>query len=665
MQRILHDFITDIASLHHAPARILLLIGLILLPSAYAWINILAIWNPYENTSQLKVAVVNDDHGARMQGHFINIGNQTIKRLHRNHKLDWQFVSDSQAQNLLREEKCYAVISIPATFSEKIASILSSQPQQPVIHFTVNEKINAIAPKLTANGASTLTSQISAAFVKQFSGALFHTLHDSGFALEQNLPLLKKAKMDLFKLEQLLPEMATIGDDAIRLDHLFNELERAHHELTTLKGQAGQVRQMNEQLDKFTSQLPAINDALNQFAALPIMTDDLSTLQELTERLTSSLKAAEHAIGQAGTAAHSDPQTMHQLTLSTNQLAAAARQIQSMTPTIDALSLQWNTLMNSVSVDNTPVNYAQWPGNLQKAAVLLRQALPSFSKDLNQANTLFHSKQSNAAHIVHQAATFARSDLPALSLTIRQAAQKIRAFDAKVDLNEVIRLLLLNPQRESDFLSHPVRLKEHRLFSIPNYGSAMAPFYTTLSLWVGVTLLISLLPVVQLPFMRKHFAARTRFFSRLLAFISIGLMQALIISLGDLFLLHIYTVNSFLFFLTCLLCDLVFVVLIYTLVALFGTVGKGITIILLVLQISSSSGTFPVSMTSPFFETISPALPFTYAISLMRETIGGIVPSIAWRDILYLLVFLIVPFLISFLISHGGTLRRAVTSGRH
>lgn len=664
MQRIVHDFIKDIASLRHAPARLLLLIGLILLPSAYAWINILSIWNPYDNTSQLKVAVVNDDHGARMQGHIINIGRQTIKQLHRNHQLDWQFVSDSQAQNLLREEKCYAIISIPANFSEKIASILSNQPQQPVINFTVNEKMNAIAPKLTANGASTLTSQISAAFVKQFSSALFHTLHDGGFALQQDLPLLKKAKMDLFKLEQLLPEMATIGDAAIRLDQLFDELEHTHHELAMLKGQAGQIKQMNDQLDKFSSQLPAMKDALNQFAALNTMTNDLSSLQELTKRLTDSLQAAESAIGRAGSAAYSDPQTMKQLALSNNQLAAAAHQIQSITPAIDALSLQWTTLMNSVSADNQPINYAQWPDNLQKATALLQHALPSISNDLTEADALFRSKQSNAARIVHQAAIFARSDLPALSLNIRKAAQKIRAFDSKVDLNEVIRLLLLNPQRESDFLSHPVRLKEHRLFPIPNYGSAMAPFYTTLSLWVGVTLLISLLPIMRLSLTRKHAAARTRFFSRLLAFITIGFMQALIISLGDLYLLHIYTVNSLLFFLTCLLCDLVFVVLIYTLVALFGTVGKGITIILLVLQISSSSGTFPVRMTSPFFETISPALPFTYAISLMREAIGGIAAPIARRDILYLLLFLIVPLLINFLISHG-TQRRAVTSARH
>jgi len=130
-------------------------------------------------------------------------------------------------------------------------------------------------------------------------------------------------------------------------------------------------------------------------------------------------------------------------------------------------------------------------------------------------------------------------------------------------------------QRESEFFAEPVVLKENKLFPIPNYGSAMSPFFTTLSLWAGALLLVSLLSAL-------------------------------------------------------------FMLMVCTLVSVFGNIGKAMAIVLLVLQLAGAGGTFPVQVTPPFFQAIHPFLPFTYATGLMREATGGIVGKLVRADLLRL-----------------------------
>ena len=210
----------------------------------------------------------------------------------------------------------------------------------------------------------------------------------------------------------------------------------------------------------------------------------------------------------------------------------------------------------------------------------------------------------------------------------------------------MIRLLTADVKSRSDFLSAPVEITQEVIYPTGNYGSGMAPFYTVLSLWVGVLLLTSMLTVNVLGDYRPFHI----YFGKWLTYVSICLIQALIASLGDLYLLRIYCVNPFLFVIGNLFAAIVFGTLVYSLVSVFGNVGKVIAIILMVLQVAGSGGTFPIQLTPKFFQVLNPFLPFTYAISFNREAIGGVVQSVLIRDTLVLLGIFVGTIVISVLI---------------
>lgn len=234
-----------------------------------------------------------------------------------------------------------------------------------------------------------------------------------------------------------------------------------------------------------------------------------------------------------------------------------------------------------------------------------------------------------------------KAEMPETEKKIKELADKIRDFESEEDLKDIIRLLKNDVEKQSDYFANPVNLKENKLFAMPNYGSAMSPFYTVLALWVGALLMVSLL-TVEVHEEGANYKSHEIYFGRLLTFLTIGLSQAFIVSMGDIFLLGTYVVDKFWFVLFSLFIGGVFVCIVYSLVSIFGNVGKSMAIILLVLQVAGSGGTFPIQMTPAFFQAIYPFLPFTYAISAIRETVGGMLWDIVTRDLLVLSAFVVV-----------------------
>ncbi|WP_071151016.1 YhgE/Pip domain-containing protein, partial [Bacillus mycoides] len=234
-----------------------------------------------------------------------------------------------------------------------------------------------------------------------------------------------------------------------------------------------------------------------------------------------------------------------------------------------------------------------------------------------------------------------KAEMPETEKKIKELADKIRDFESEEDIKDIIRLLKNDVEKQSDYFANPVNLKENKLFAMPNYGSAMSPFYTVLALWVGALLMVSLL-TVEVHEEGANYKSHEIYFGRLLTFLTIGLSQAFIVSMGDIFLLGTYVVDKFWFVLFSLFIGGVFVCIVYSLVSIFGNVGKSMAIILLVLQVAGSGGTFPIQMTPPFFQALYPFLPFTYAISAIRETVGGMLWDIVTRDLLVLSAFVVI-----------------------
>ncbi|MEF3305098.1 YhgE/Pip domain-containing protein, partial [Paenibacillus sp. GYB003] len=242
--------------------------------------------------------------------------------------------------------------------------------------------------------------------------------------------------------------------------------------------------------------------------------------------------------------------------------------------------------------------------------------------------------------------------LPDAAAKLRELADRIRALERQGSLEELISLLRKDATKESEFFAEPVVLSEHRLFPIPNYGSAMSPFFSTLSLWVGALLLVSLLTVDVHAADADSPQSHHVYFGRFLTFWTIALLQSLFVTVGDMALLGTYVADPAPFVLFGALISTLFMLIVYTLVSVFGNVGKALAIVLLVLQLSGSGGTFPIQVTPAFFQAIYPFLPFTYAISLMREAVGGIVPDIVVRDLCLLGVYAALALILGVTLKH-------------
>ena len=238
------------------------------------------------------------------------------------------------------------------------------------------------------------------------------------------------------------------------------------------------------------------------------------------------------------------------------------------------------------------------------------------------------------------------AEYPYVSEKVKSLANRIREVKGETDINEIIQLLQNDPQAERSFFEEPIVLNENKLFPIKNYGTGMTPFYTVLSIWVGCLLLISLLSTDAEN--HEDMSARQVYVGKLMTFLTIGFLQTTIVTVGDLTLLGVKANNPVWFIVFGLFISVIFMTLVYTLVTLFGDVGKALAIILLVLQIAGSGGTYPVMLLPEFFQWINPGLPFTYAIDLMREAVGGIV----WRRVLTDFTFLLITGVVIFLIGY-------------
>lgn len=288
---------------------------------------------------------------------------------------------------------------------------------------------------------------------------------------------------------------------------------------------------------------------------------------------------------------------------------------------------------------------------LDKAADFVKNDYPGIRKDLTETLGTINEKMPDLEKALNQANDLIVNDWPGIKTGIRKAADAIRKGEKEVDLGEIVKLLKLDATKESDFLTQPVEVQENAIYPIANNGSASTPFYTALCLWVGAVLFSSV-AVTGFHLEGKDkllYSKREQFSARMLTFIVMGLGQALIVTLGNYFGLGVDVRNPVYSVLFALLIAITFMIMVYVLVALFGNIGKGIAIIILVLSISGGGGNYPIQVSGKFFQAINPYLPFTHAVNLLRESAGDIYWPNAWLAIIILVAVSIV-FLVAGLI---------------
>lgn len=711
MKNIFHIYSADIRRIVRNWAAAVIIGGLALLPSLYAWFNIEASWDPYGQTSGVSIAVANLDKGTTLRDQPINLGKEIVESLHHNEKLGWRFTEDSEnAIQGVRRGTDYAAIVIPENFSARIGTVLTNEPVKAQILYYTNEKINAISPKVTAQGASAVVEEVSKNFIKTANGTIFEIFNTLGIEIENQLPAINKVRSLLFRLEKSFPELNEAVSTAQQDIKLANRLvQQADAALPRLEGIATDGKEMAGALAEFANQAAGASKSLE-----PALRQDLEVLGAATgalsqvldalgqkdidpKELASRLNAGQERAETAAQAAARLGQLFKRLGSISPAAASAAAKLEDIAARWTSAQAVLQTIAQAVERgEEAPADSIDKLKKLTDDITRLTDALLSrYDSEIGPAISKAFTKGAGTAKRVQQELTqalasvpdiqrllqdarkglkvggeevqLAQNRLPEAELRITQLANRLREMEAEGDIQEIIDLLQNNFELESQFFAEPVTLEENRLYPIPNYGSAMSPFFTTLSLWVGALLLVSLLSV-EVHDEERSFRSIEVYFGRYLTFLTIALFQALFVTLGDIYLLGTYVVNPGWFILFALLISCVFMLIVYTLVSVFGNVGKAMAIVLLVLQLAGAGGTFPIQMTPPFFQALHPYLPFTYAISMMREAVGGILWNIVIRDMLLMLVFAAIALVIGIALkkpinrASSGLIRKAKAS---
>ncbi|MCM3165395.1 YhgE/Pip domain-containing protein [Peribacillus frigoritolerans] len=673
MRNIQEIFIDDLKSIYKNFFVCIVMVFLMFIPSIYAWFNIVASWDPYANTEGILVGVANNDKGAELNGEAVNIGKEVLEGLKENKDLGWRFTSEKEAIAKVEKGDFYASIIIPENFSGHIATIMTDDPKKAEIDYYVNEKINSIAPKITAAGANSIVDNVSKTFIKSASGSILAIFNELGITLQNELPTIQKMKNMVYLLEAELPELEeNIKTVQTHVKQAEDIIKRVNDGLNSIEG-------ITSQKDKLVSDVSSYVDSTRQaFEGIsPLLKKDIANIRSdnesvlvLANRLSGQdLTGNDQLVEQGITRINKELyllDSMYNLLVRVNQFNennVLQPEIKLVDELRDNASNQLQALNNrafgnlielgrnndqvlarfqeSYSKETGPKFNEIWTeteailNNVQLTMEEGTKVLPEVRTLLNETNRTLETRTGDIDKL--------QNKFPEIETKIKALASKMREIDKSYNMEEVIDFLRNDIEQESEFFSEPVLLNKHSLFPIPNYGSAMSPFFTALSLWVGGTILISMLSVGV---SQKVYSPYQIYIGRYLIFFIIGVMQALSVSIGNIVLIGVYVADKFEYILFSVLISTVFTLIVYTFVSVLGNVGKGISVVLMVLQISSSGGTFPIQVTPPFFQHINPFLPFTYAVGLLRESVGGITWSVAGKDIFILILFLLITFIL-------------------
>lgn len=687
MKNIIEIFRNDIKEVFRKTNTWIIIVGLIFLPSMYAWPNILSSWDPYGHTNNIKVAVTSEDAGATVDGKELNLGNSLVEGLKSNKNLNWQFVSNKEeAENGVRIGDYYASIVVPKNFSQDMTSVSRTEPKRATIEYTVNEKINAISPKITNSGASAIANNISKNFVETANGVIFEKLHEVGIKFEENLPSIEKAKEEIFKLnDNFSTYESTLSELIGKVEYGYNILNNVQNTLPEIDRVATNSIMIADKAGITINNIQGFNERL-----LPIINNHLNVVEEVSKEAniiakelqqkpdkTEEIKARQKALDSRLQASTERLQLVKNIFEYFNKLSNERlfnNQLERVTTLLnDIMTIKEvnNNIYNKMDhydeiVDTVKEEFVNRSARINEVssnmnsklnvevAPLISQVLSKAEVNIDKVSGIIAGAQGELPAVERKLSETEvkisnaygkllslQAQMPSAKSKIQKLTDEIKKADSGIDKNQLFNLLKVDYKQQAEFFANPVKLQENKLYHIENYGSAMTPFYTVLSIWVGSLLMSSLL-TTKVEDEDNKYKPYQKYFGRGLLFVIISLFQTLIITLGDMYVLGTQATSPYRFVIYALLISLLFSSIIYTIVCILGNVGKAVCIVLLVLQLGSSGGTFPIQMTSEFFQALYPKVPFTYSIGLLREAVGGVYIPAVERDIKILFIYLIV-----------------------
>jgi len=681
---------------------LIIAIGLCFIPSFYAWFNIYSNQDPYANTGNIAIAVASEDRGFQTEdGTTVNMGNAVIEQLKENDSIGWKFLDSSEeAVAGVESGDYYAAVIINERFSESMFSIFTEGLENPTITYYENEKKNAIATKITDTAVDTLKASINETFLETAASTMFAQMGELSGKIEQ------EGGVDGFR-EKLVEINDSLENYNMMIDQflegnrtLAGGIEKANAQIP---GVENRIQTAEDAMKNSQTQLDTTDATLATFSqnVEKTLSDIEASLNRIAKDideadLSNSAKKTVESIEQTGkdvralieqlTLLHSTISELEQkkelaeaqqldvsdILAQIEKLKEAAAQIEDILKKIEleqgagAIGDATKTVEEHVkqalatcrqtveSMRNIYTNQLV-PGvsgildTASQVLVNVTNLLNNLNHTLGDMETIFNGTQ-DMVDSTDESFRQIQSLLKSSQAKIQDAIDRLDAAEEDEKMGIIVNLLGGNAESYGKFFAQPVQVETQEVYPIRNYGSAVAPFYTTLAIWVGALVLVALIKVRATGENLEKPKRHELFLGRYLIFFLLGQVQTLIIVLGNIFWLHCQVENPFLFWFASAITSFTFTLLIYALTLSFGDIGKAIAVVLVVIQIAGSGGTYPIEILPEFFRKVYIFFPFPYAINAMRETVGGMYGGAYEKYLAELLIFAAVALLVGLLI---------------
>lgn len=709
MRVALKIFWRDLRRILANPVAVVIALGVAAVPSLYAWLNILSNWDPYVNTSDVAVAVVNLDEGTELESSgYVNAGDMIVEALAENTQIGWTFVDEDEALEGVYAGRYYAAIEIPADFTEQLASVIDGDTDKAHFTYYVNEKANAIAPKVTDTGATTIEREIDNQFIGTVYGIVIERVQEfAGGSLGLAADTTDDAMADVLAAKESVDGIAEALDGA---DGLIAEAEgtvgSARDAVSSLTGTGASIQDAlldatnglssaRSQTQQLASDLnAAVTSSSGTLSSLVArtgfdvgsVTGDVgwatgkvdSAITELEETLsdtetvladlratrdlvvsvtpkndadaatqTEIVSSLDVQIGNLVTLTDSQRARLEQLRALNQQVKDAADATQAVSDTVGAAATEGVDALTSTTATVTGTTIPQLESALDTFSGVSRElsaAAGQLDPVLEQMDSIL-SQLDATFETTSEALAGTRETLADSSEALGELAEGLSAIQASSAWQSAEQILSLDSEAIKDYMDAPVDLESVAVYPVENYGSGIAPFFSNVAMWVGG---IAIIAIFKLEVDKEgigDFKPWQGYLGRWMLCVLIGLLNAVITITGDL-LIGIQCVDVPALYLAAMVASFAFVNIIYALAVAFKHIGKALAFFLIIMQVPGSSGTYPIEMMPGFFQAICPWLPFTYSNNAMREAIAGYYGNYYWHNLLMLLLFVVPALLV-------------------
>ena len=618
------------------------------IPIMYSGFFLGSIWDPYGQTKNLPVAFVNEDKGAQLNGQALNVGQSVKQKLKDNHDLGWEFVTKQQADSGVDSGHYYAVVTIPADFSTKAASITQSKPEQAVIHYTITPAKNYVGSLISNQAAEKVKASVAEQITQAYAKGVLENINKLGGGLDTAAGGAAQLNSGLATLQtgaqnytggvkQLATNQQLLANGLSQLAEGSRQLQAGLGQMSNGLPSQAQVTQLSNGVTQLQAGVNQLNTSVHNpsselTAQQQRVTSEAQTLAATMQAARADLTTAGGMLQTLGAEAQAAGNTTTINLIQIGRLSKAFAATQTVTRQTAELLMDLQTLTAQLTKQQRQLQtgVSTLAGGVNQLAPNAINAFNGYN-NLRTANnqllggstTLVNSlsrAQVGSQQLANGAAVLNANSGILLNGTSRLATGADTLSTKLADAANQIKLQPTGVATQQQ-IAKPVSSETNARGDVPNYGYALAPYVLSLSLFVGALAVNVIYPI------RKTFAEQESAFRWWLAKVSVvgtaAFAQATILMLIMVYCLGLVPDHPGHFIGAVYLTSFAYMSIVSLLVIVLDNPGRFLAMILLVLQLGSSEGTFPIQTANGFFQAVNPLVPMTYSIRALRQAISG------------------------------------------